>query len=83
MIKSQIVLNMFFLLNNKHVLEPKEQLVILLYNYIELASGRRQVKGFRERLVETAAAATPASVLEPSVLFFFFSFSPPTKDIRK
>ena len=35
--------------------------------YIELSSGSRQVKGLLIRLVETAAAATPSSVLEPSV----------------
>ena len=35
--------------------------------YIELSSGSRQVKGLLIRLVDTAAAATPSSVLEPSV----------------
>ena len=39
--------------------------------YMELSSGRRQEKGFRECFVETAAAATPAFVLEPSVKIFF------------
>ena len=35
--------------------------------YTELSSGSRHVKGFLIRLVDTAAAATPSSVLEPSV----------------
>ena len=35
--------------------------------YIELSSGSRYVKGFLIRFVDTAAAATPSSVLEPSV----------------
>ena len=38
--------------------------------YIELSSGSRQVKGLLIRLVDTAAAATPSSVLEPLVNFF-------------
>ena len=38
--------------------------------YIELLSGSRQVKGLLIRLVDTAAAATPSSVLEPSVKMF-------------
>ena len=38
---------------------------------MELSSGRQEVNGFRECLVETAAAATPISVLEPSVKIFF------------
>ena len=34
---------------------------------MELLSGRRQVKGFLGCFVETAAAATSASVLEPAM----------------
>ena len=39
--------------------------------YMELSSGRWQVKGFLEHFVETAAAVTPASVLEPSMKNIF------------
>ena len=35
--------------------------------YIELSSGSRQVKGLLICLVDTAAAATPSSVLELSM----------------